>query len=53
MKFLKCIVCKGEVDIINNDHSTNKKIKCNKCGFTNSQATKEPEIIVIRKMPSR
>ena len=49
MKFLRCIVCKGEVDIINNDRSINKKIKCHKCGFTNSPPAKEPEIIVIKK----
>ena len=53
MKFLKCAICNGEVDIIYTDRSINKKIKCRKCGFTNSSATKEPEIIIIRKRPSR
>lgn len=51
MKFLKCVICDGEVDIINSDRSTNKKIKCRKCGFSNYVETKEPEIIVIRKRP--
>ena len=51
MKILKCIICKGEADIIESDKSINKKIKCKKCGFTNHIETKEPEIIVIRKRP--
>ena len=49
MKILKCIICGGEVDIINSDRSSNKKIKCKKCGFSNHAETKEPEIIVLRK----
>ena len=53
MKFLKCIVCDGEVDIISPDRATNKKIKCRKCGFTNCSERKEPEIVVIRKRPLR
>jgi len=51
MKILKCIICKGEVDIIGSDKSVIKKIKCRKCEFTNHIETKEPEIIVIRKRP--
>ena len=49
MKILKCIICKGEVDIVVEDMSTYKKIKCKKCGFTNYQENKEPEIVIIRK----
>lgn len=51
MKILKCIICNGEVDIIQTDRSINKKIRCCKCGFTNSQESKEPEILIIRKRP--
>jgi transcriptional regulator NrdR family protein len=55
MKILKCIMCKGEVDIVNSDSSSNNKIKCKikckKCGFTNIniKTIKEPEIVVIKK----
>ena len=51
MKFLKCIICNGEVDIVDSDRSSNKKIKCRKCGFANGvQAeAKSPEIIIIRR----
>lgn len=50
MKLLKCKFCKGEVDVINNDHSVNKKVKCTRCGFTNVTETRaEPEVFVIRK----
>lgn len=55
MRFLKCAICDGEVDIIYSDKSINKKIKCRKCGFTNStdiKERKEPEIIIIRKRSS-
>ena len=52
MKILSCNLCDGELDIINNDKSILKKVKCLKCGFTNSNSEpikKEPEIFVIRK----
>jgi len=51
MKILKCIMCKGEVDIVNSDSSSNNKIKCKKCGFTNIpiKTIKDPEIVVIKK----
>lgn len=41
----------GEVDLVNNDHSVNRKVKCRKCGFTNENENKGPEIVVIRKRP--
>jgi DNA-directed RNA polymerase subunit RPC12/RpoP len=53
MKILKCIVCDGEIDIINEDNSIFKKVKCRKCGFTNlvpKKETKYPEIIIRRKL---
>jgi hypothetical protein len=52
MKILKCIICKGEVELVSEDRSTNKKVRCSKCGFTNCTTTtnvKEPEILVIRR----
>lgn len=50
MKLLKCKLCRGEVDIIGNEKSVNKKIKCRKCGFSNENDQKSfPEVIVIRK----
>ena len=52
MKFLKCKICLGEVDIIGNERAINKKIKCRKCGFTNQVEPKGPEVFVIRKRPS-
>jgi hypothetical protein len=53
MKFLRCIVCNGEVDIISTDRCVSKKIKCRKCGFANYSESKEPEIVIIRKRPIR
>jgi len=51
MKILRCIICNGEVDILDSNETINKKIKCRKCGFTNGQIykQKEPEIVVIRR----
>lgn len=51
MKLLKCKICNGEVDVIGNENSINKKIKCQKCGFTNNNESvqKGPEVFVIRK----
>lgn len=51
MKLLKCKVCGGEVEIIDNDRSINKKIKCLDCGFNNLDGplVKKPEIVVLRK----
>ena len=51
MKILKCIICSGEVEVIDSDKSINKKIKCKKCGFTNHLKSKEPEIIIFRRRP--
>ena len=52
MILLKCKLCDGEVDILNNDRAINKKIKCKKCGFTNADAPqKGPEVIVMRRRP--
>lgn len=53
MKFLKCKLCSGEVDVVGNERSINKKTKCKKCGFTYGAPveSKGPEVIVIRKRP--
>lgn len=55
MKLLKCKVCGGEVDIIDNDRAINKKIKCLECGFTNvgDAFAKKPEVVILkRRAPS-
>ncbi len=50
MKLLRCKLCRGEVDIIGNEKSIKKKVKCQKCNFTNDSEQKDyPEVIVIRK----
>ena len=49
MKLLRCKFCRGEVDLLNDDRSVNKKVKCSKCDFTNKEETKEPEVFVIRR----
>jgi hypothetical protein len=50
MKFLKCKLCRGEVDIVGGESSINKKIKCTKCGFTNeNDKQKVTEVIIMRK----
>ncbi len=50
MKLLKCKICRGEVEIVNNHRGINKKIKCTKCGFNNIEEKKKyPEIYVIKK----
>lgn len=50
MKILRCIICNGEVELVTEDRSTNKKVRCSKCGFTNCTTNvKEPEIFIIRK----
>jgi hypothetical protein len=49
MKFLKCKICMGELDIVGNDRSVDRKVKCRKCGFTNEAENSGPEVIVFRK----
>lgn len=51
MKFLKCKLCMGECELIGNDRSIFKKIKCTKCGFTNVNDTerKKTEVVIIRR----
>lgn len=55
MKLLKCKLCRGEMDIIGNERSINKKVKCTKCGFTNADDPdkKEPEVFILRKRSSQ
>jgi hypothetical protein len=53
MKLLKCKVCRGEVDIVDQDRSIGKKTKCRKCGYAyQPPVEKEPEIVIIRKRPT-
>lgn len=50
MKLLECTLCAGEVDIVGNERSANKKTKCRKCGHTSEPEVKNgPEVLVIRK----
>lgn len=49
MKLLRCKICDGEVDIIDNEHAVNKKIKCTKCGFNNLVDREKKPIIIMRK----
>jgi len=49
MIFLVCKLCNGECNIIANERAIHKKIKCNKCGFSNVIERKEPEIVIIKK----
>lgn len=48
MKFLKCLICKGEIDLVGNDSLVERKVKCRKCGYSNDK-DKQPEVFVIRK----
>jgi DNA replicative helicase MCM subunit Mcm2 (Cdc46/Mcm family) len=48
MKLLKCKLCNGEVDVVNNDRSVNRKVKCRKCG-SGTEQEKGPEVMVIRR----
>lgn len=51
MILLRCKVCSGEMDIVGNELSINKKVKCRQCGFNNETEyhRKMPEVVVIRK----
>jgi hypothetical protein len=51
MKLLKCKICLGEVDFVDNDRSVNRKVKCRNCGLTNETEDKCPEIVIIKKRP--
>jgi len=53
MKLLKCKICMGEVDLVNNDRAVNRKVKCRKCGFTNENERSGPEVVIIRKRPQQ
>ena len=53
MKFLKCLICQGEIDIIDSSAALDKKVKCRRCGFSNRQENRnpEPEIVIMRRRP--
>ena len=51
LTFLKCIICKGEVEIIGNIFGTHKKTRCLSCGHTNE--SRQADIEVIRKKISK
>jgi hypothetical protein len=50
MKFLKCLICSGMIEIIDRHFCVSKTVKCKNCGFSNGNEKKEPEIIVMRKI---
>lgn len=53
MKFIQCMFCKGELEILpEKGSSIRKKVKCTNCGFTNGSEPKEPEVVIIRRRPS-
>lgn len=51
MEILKCLICNGELELLdNNKELIIKKIKCTCCGYSNEELKyKEPEIFIIRK----
>lgn len=52
MKLLKCKICNGEMDLIGNERSIERKVRCHKCGFTNVNdklAESFPEVITINR----
>lgn len=49
MNIIRCLICKGELEIVGNFKAIEKKVKCKKCNFTNAAAEKEPEVVVIRR----
>lgn len=53
MKLLKCKLCAGEVEIIGNERAINKKVKCLKCGYsnTNEPERKVTEVVIIKRRP--
>jgi hypothetical protein len=53
MKLLKCLLCRGEMDVVNHERSINKHVKCRECGFSNEteQNRKGPEVVIIRRRP--
>lgn len=56
MKLLKCKLCNGETDLVGNERSVERKVKCQKCGFTNANVEKMssgPEVIVMNRRPKR
>lgn len=56
MKLLRCKLCRGEMDIVGNEHAVNKKVKCRNCGYNNLDEPAEkkgPEVIIRPKRPSQ
>lgn len=53
MKLLKCKLCSGEMEIVGNERAVNKKVKCLKCGYTNTNDPdrKVTEVVIMKKRP--
>lgn len=52
MKILSCLFCEGELDVLNQDSSSVKKVKCLKCDFVSPDKIEkqddQPQIFVRR-----
>jgi hypothetical protein len=56
MKLLKCLLCREEMEIVGNERSVNKKVRCLGCGYTNvgeivSDSRRGPEVVIMHKRP--
>lgn len=49
MDIIRCLMCKGELEIVGNLKGIEKKVKCKKCNFTNFATEREPEVTIIRR----
>lgn len=51
MKLLRCLLCRGECDIVNHERAINKHIKCRSCHYSNEneQVKKSPEVVFIKR----
>lgn len=49
MKILRCLSCKGELDVIGDD-GIRKIVKCRDCNFTSGNVRRrDPEVLVIKR----
>jgi len=48
MGFLKCKLCRGEIEIVSQDQRHSKKVKCLDCDFSNQD--KEPEVFIRKRL---
>lgn len=48
MKFLECLICDGELDIIAESGYV-KSVKCKKCNNSPNAEKKETEVLIIKR----